>query len=125
MMPLAGKVTVINEFDFSDYVSKLYNRPYRFQQQDDCRYGQDSVHFFSVPEPEGEYDSIEEFRDRWMEGTPTVEEWANTPIGEYEFGWQRDIYWEREFYPPFETVVNDLYKRGLLPEGQYALHIWW
>ncbi|MFD3594317.1 hypothetical protein ACFWU5_16460 [Nocardia sp. NPDC058640] len=123
---LAGRVvTLIRETVFSKLVAETYGRPYRFQQQDDCQHGQNTVHLFDVPHPEGGWESVEEFRACFADGTPTVQEWANTPIGEYEHPWQAELHWEREFYPPFEAVIDDLYARGLIAVGSYGLHIWW
>lgn len=35
------------------------------------------------------------------------------------------MWWERNFYPSVEMVANDLYKRGLLKAGEYAIEIDW
>ncbi|TDP29888.1 hypothetical protein [Nocardia ignorata] len=126
MTSLTGRtVTLIHESEFSKLVTETYGRPYRFQQQDGCRWGQDTVYLFDVPHPEGGWESIEEFRGCYAEGVPTVEEWANTPIGDYEHSWQTELHWRREFYPPFEAVIDDLHARGLIDAGSYGLHIWW
>ena len=36
-----------------------------------------------------------------------------------------ELFWERNFYPSLESVANDLYEKGLLPAGNYAINIDW
>lgn len=55
----------------------------------------------------------------WLERNP--EEWN----GEEEDKNYLDLFWERNFYPDFGTLVNDLHKRGLIEEGEYTLGIDW
>ena len=118
MIKLGKTVTLISERDFSELVSKTYHRPYRLQQQGDMM-GQDTIHEFSLPL---EY----EFEDEWWDADgPSLLEWCTTPIGEFEYNWQADLHWERNFYPDFDEVITDLYARGLIPAGDYAIHASW
>lgn len=116
------KVNLISENDFSKLAVDTYGRPYQLQQQGDCL-GQDTIIRLTVPEePMG-----------WT--GPTLEEWRERPLNlqpeEYTRGdWEehtylRDMWWEREFYPDVQVVANDFHARGLLPEGDYVIHIWW
>jgi hypothetical protein len=113
MNALKGEVvTLIWESDFSEMVSKIYGRPYRFQQQGDMM-GQDTIEKFTVPAIEEE-----------LYGVVPLNEWRNAEPP-HEGDWKEEMRWKREYYPSLEEVVNDLYKRGLIEPGNYALHIWW
>ena len=37
----------------------------------------------------------------------------------------RELFWVRNFYPDFQTVANDLYKKGLIDAGEYLINIDW
>lgn len=43
--------------------------------------------------------------------------------------WDRDhgldLFWDRNFYPSIDMVVNDLHARNLLPAGEYQIVIDW
>ncbi|WP_040828909.1 hypothetical protein [Nocardia jiangxiensis] len=119
MIKLGKTVTLINERDFSALVTKTYQRPYSFQQQGNMM-GQDTIHEFSLP-LEYEFDDDDDYG--W--NGPSLLEWCTAPLGEFEYKWQRDMHWHREYYPEFEAVITDLYARGLIPAGDYALHISW
>lgn len=121
--PLGGKkVTLIHESEFSKLVREVYGRPYQFQQQGDMM-GQESIYQFSVP--------AQGIGDHWQ--AVPLDEWlAATPPSKLDLGqgYDRDSFtenlrWEREFYSEMEDIVNDLHAKGLIEEGDYALHIWW
>ncbi len=35
------------------------------------------------------------------------------------------LWWKRYFYPDIYTLIDDLYKRGLIEEGDYIINIDW
>ncbi len=35
------------------------------------------------------------------------------------------LWWERNFYPEFQMVANDLHEKGLIDGGNYAINIDW
>jgi len=35
------------------------------------------------------------------------------------------LWWERNFYPEIQMVVNDLYDKGLIEAGDYIINIDW
>ena len=39
--------------------------------------------------------------------------------------WYVDLFWERNFYPNLNTVINDLYKKGLIEKDDYEINIDW
>lgn len=119
---LTGRqVTLIWEIEFSDLVRKIYGRPYQFQQQGDMM-GQDTIYRFSVPAtPLGDHWQAVPFQ-QWLDADP--------PTPATDGGFDRDRFseelrWDREFYPEVEDVINDLHRRGLIDEGEYAMHVWW
>ncbi|MGI9526989.1 MAG: hypothetical protein ACR2MS_07775 [Weeksellaceae bacterium] len=125
-MPLKiYNVKMIDESDWSKFVSETYDRPYRFQQQDGCRergtYWLD-VDNFTFEDDDEEYIQFQE----WLKRDP------NEPVeGEKEKDSDsirnlvRELWWFREFYPSIEIIATDLYQKGLLEEGQYMINIDW
>jgi len=110
--------------DWDALVENTYGRIYAFQQQG---YKDRGTWSFVVPEVWDSYDEAEDAE----QGKPTLEEWlargpkAPTPGRKHGYEWEDDFWWSREFYPPFESVLRDLSKRGLVEPGKYILVIDW
>ena len=57
--------------------------------------------------------------------------WLKTTVKEVnelhpeEYSGQNDLWWERNFYPYIDMIINDLYEKGLVEEGDYAIEIDW
>lgn len=118
--------------DLNKLVEETYGRTYHFQQQDGCK--SRGIHQFSVPDDEVydyENDRVpEEVNHRemgvsfkaWLERDPKQ-------LLETDDEWDRknglEMWWQRNFYPEFQMVANDLYNKGLLPEGEYIINIDW
>ena len=136
--------TVIEESDWSNLVSQTYGRPYQYQQQDGGK--QRGTERFTVPYPEMEEDfkndtvpeivNCEEARGvsfaAWLARDPS----QLIPDKEYAFEITTDelrriremslsLWWDRNFYPDFQTVANDLHEKGLLDAGEYTLSLDW
>lgn len=124
-------VKIIDVYDFDELVQNTYKRPYDLQQQNGCMDRQ--TIYFSVPNSASDFenDTIPEevngdkkgvsFKS-WLARDPykkldTDEEWAR------EHG--LDLFWSRNFYPDFQTLVNDLHSKGLLESGDYGIKIDW
>lgn len=123
-------VKMINVSDWNELVSETYGRPYNFQQQDGCK--SRGIYHLTVPS---------DFDDDYM--NETIPEVVNGDIMgvKFETWLSRDptqllpppddkdycleLFWERNFYPDIDTVANDLYKRGLIEEGEYIINIDW
>jgi hypothetical protein len=122
---------VIDSFEFDKLVSETYGRKYCFQQQDDCQ-DRGNV-FITVP-----VENPEDFKN------DTVPEKVNTSEMGVSFkAWlERDpnqklsnkddqdnfcleLWWERNFYPHLDMIINDLNKKGLLDVGKYCIEIDW
>lgn len=130
------KITRVNSFtdsDFSKLVQETYNRPYEYQQQDGCK--QRGVESFKVPnnDPCDYSNSTVEERvngnvygvsfKAWLERDP------DQKLNDAEDPWDREhgnlLFWYRNFYPHIDMLLNDLYDKGKIPEGEYQLVIDW
>ena len=120
-------IKVIWEIAFSEFVRKHYGRPYQLQQQGDC-YGQNTLIRFSIPthEQDEDTDDREVSLATWLAADP-----HQLPPGQHYSenippeNWLIILCWQRDFYPGFYAILNDLHQKGILKEGEYAIHVWW
>ena len=121
-------IKMIEVSDWDRLVQETYNRPYSFQQQDDCK--ERGIFKFTVPTTGYDYDNDtipEEINGEemgvsfkaWLARDPN--EWNGDPKDANYI----DMFWERNFYPSLHVLANDLYDKGLLPAGKYAINIDW
>ena len=142
-----NKRNIIEVSDFDNLVQETYNRPYSFQQQDDCK--SRGTFNFEVPSKYGiedfENDTIPEIVNHsemgvsfkaWLERDPNklipddaknrASSWKPT---EEEIESMRKsstyLWWDRNFYPHVDMIIEDLYKKGLIEEGEYTINIDW
>ena len=122
-------IKIIEVQDLDDLVIKTYGKPYSFQQQSGCKSrGTEDI---TVPASEPydfKNDSIPEkingeemgvsFKS-WLDRD--TKEWNGKP----EDSNYVDMFWERNFYPDIEMIVNDLHLKGLFPAGEYIINIDW
>jgi hypothetical protein len=120
---------IIDSGDLDDLVIETYGKPYCFQQQNYCQ--SRGMVRINVPE-EGDFDfkndSIPEevnggkigvsFK-AWLERDP------NAPLkgDKCTDKWHIDLFWKRNFYPNIQTIMNDLYAKGLIESGKYLINI--
>lgn len=124
-------VKMIELSDWDDLVQKTYGRPYKFQQQDGCK-GRGVVNI-TVPcedaeDSDFENDEVPEVVNGDVQGVSFaawLERDPKKPIDEQEYDWELEMWWQRNFYPHVEMIVNDLHKRGLLEAGKYSINIDW
>lgn len=123
-------VKILDLSEWDELVSKTYGRVYSFQQQDGCK-GRETV-YFSVPHTypgdNGMHDSIPEVVNGEEMGVKFAVWLARDPmqpIPNQKHGYQLELFWERNFYPDFGTVVNDLHEKGLIEAGEYGIDIDW
>lgn len=121
------QVNYVDVGDFDTLVQETYGRPYNFQQQDGCK--ERGIEEFSVPckDPwDYENDSIEE-KINGDEMGVSFKAWLARDPKQPVAGDDRwiDLFWERNFYPSLDMVVNDLHGRGLIPAGHYMIIIDW
>ena len=123
------KVTDVSDWD--DLVKETYDRPYSFQQQDGCKERQ-RVHITIPDEPyDFENDSITEevnHEDMGVSFKAWLARDPKQPLNSPD-EWDRknglSLWWERNFYPDFQMVANDLYEKGLVEAGEYVIDIDW
>jgi hypothetical protein len=117
--------------NWDDFVEATYGRPYSFQQQDGCK---DRGTFnFTVPSDgeDFENDIIPEEVNGEEMGVSFKAWLARDPKQKLNSKdkWDRDhglfLFWERNFYPHVDMIINDLHAKGLLPEGEYQIVIDW
>ena len=120
---------MIDVGDWDALVIETYQRPYSFQQQDGCK--SRGVEYITVPTEgvwELERDTIPEIVNGEIRGVSFAAWLARDPkqplIGQ-EYGYELRLWWERNFYPTVEMIVNDLYSKGLIEAGEYVINIDW
>lgn len=122
---------IISVQDWDNLVSETYGKVYSFQQQDDCK-GR-GLERITVPveHPEDyENDTVPEnvndpemgvsFK-AWLERDPN-QKLSNRDDQET---WSLNLWWERNFYPHVDMIINDLHAKGLLEAGEYMIEIDW
>ena len=144
---------IIDCNDFDDLVQETYNKIYSFQQQDGCKprgyftfevpceYNYDDEMNETIPE------IINDEHNRGVKFETWLKRNADAPLNpskeeiekcHYYLGkndkdlkdWKNDkmhilLFWERNFYPDIYTLINDLYDKGLIEKGDYAINIDW
>ena len=102
--------------DWDGLVSSTYGRPYSFQQQIDCK--ERGLHKFRVPEDSYDYPN-DDIDDEESMGVSFAGWLAKDPSH------KNNLYWGRNFYPNVSMIINDLYAKGLIEKGEYAIEIDW
>lgn len=123
------RMIVVSESDWSNFVSTVYGRPYRLQQQEGCMDRCNITLTVSDGAADFENDSIPEVINGTVMGV-SFEAWLqrdpNKPVGDGKyFDWQIDMFWERNFYPNLQMVANDLHMKGLIEPGEYLIEVDW
>ncbi len=124
-------VKVVDSYDWDEFVTETYKRPYVFQQQMGCRdrgafkisipnEANDDCFPTEVPE-EVNHPQMGVTFAAWLQRDPKEPLPCEKVVG----GWQCLLWWERNFYPDIQTVANDLHKKGLIEAGDYLINIDW
>lgn len=124
-------VVMIDEAEFSELVTRTYQRPYRLQQQLGCMPSGTLIEFATPTTADATfYGDVESCQpavtfNEWLMANPQApapgdDEYTSTKYANLH----RELYWERDFYPPLKDVVNDLHTRGLLPAADYIIYIY-
>lgn len=124
----ARKVNMISDGEWDDLVKSVYGKPYSFQQQDGCKvrgtfefsvpggtwdYGNNELMSQDSQDSSDDYDEMGVSFQAWIDATPQEDDWRNK------------MWWERNFYPDVSMIIDDLYKKGYLEEGDYCISIDW
>lgn len=122
---------VIDVSDWDQLVTETYGRPYNFQQQDGCKpRGREYLTVHSNPDDVWEYDNetVPEIVNHDEMGV-TFSAWLardpKQPLPGREDRFGLELWWDRNFYPTAEAIAHDLFKRGLIEEGDYVIDIDW
>lgn len=121
-------IKLIDLYDFNKLVRETYNKPYNFQQQDDCK--SKGIEYVSVPAHIEDYenDTIPEIVNHsemgvsfksWLERDPNQLLSNNSSISSV------NLWWYRNFYPHVSMILNDLHSKNLIEAGDYAINIDW
>ena len=124
-MSIIKQINSINVSDFDALVEKTYNKKYNFQQQDGCQ--PRGVRYFTVPlaDPyDFENDSIP-IKVNGDEMGVSFKAWLEAEKFPGLTDYREDLFWDRNFYPSLDMVVQDLHKKGLIPAGEYQIVIDW
>lgn len=120
---------IISVQDWDKLVQKTYNRPYCFQQQDGCK--DRGIFRFFVPNAETcdfENNSIVE-QVNGPEMGVSFKSWlerdSKRKIPNQQYDWELDLFWQRNFYPEFQMIANDLCAKGFIEPGNYIIEIDW
>lgn len=120
--------TMIDVSEWDKLVQETYGRPYSFQQQEGCQ--PRGVRRFTVPDESEDFDndSVPEKINGEEMGVSFAAWKARDPKAPVD-GQSKDreigLFWERNFYPDFQTVANDLHAQGKLEAGDYTIDIDW
>lgn len=110
-------------------VKEVYGRIYDFQQQDDCK--DRGTEYVTVPAKNPQdfkNDTVPEKINGVEMGVSFAAWLARDPKawnGAKEDASSIGLFWERNFYPHVDMVLNDLHARGLMEAGEYAIKIDW
>ena len=122
---------IVDSNDWDDLVVKTYGKPYCFQQQDDCK--SRGVFKFEVPYDSFEWEGVNETITEVVNGEEMCVKfasWLNTDPEEHKKrnnweDYELRLFWDRNFYPPFGSLVDDLHAKGLIESGEYTMNIDW
>ena len=125
-------VVMVDVQDWDQLVKDTYGKPYSFQQQDGCKMR--GIITLEVPMDPYDYenDSIVEKVNGPEEGVSFKAWLARDPKEimkdepeDENNDWEINLFWARNFYPNVSMIVDDLYKKGLLEEGDFSINIDW
>jgi hypothetical protein len=122
---------VIDVGDWDNLVTDTYGRIYSFQQQDGCKERQRVRITVPTSHPDDfENDTVPEEVNGEEMGVSFA--WlARDPKQrlDTEDAWDRnhglEMWWQRNFYPNVDMLINDLHAKGLLEAGKYVIDIDW
>lgn len=123
---------VITDRDLDAIVEETYGRPFCYQQQDGCRERRREYVTVPVSHP---YDYPRNTIEEKVNGDEmgvSFEAWLardpKQPLNTTD-RWDREhglpLFWQRNFYPSIDMVLNDLHAKGLIEAGDYTIDIDW
>lgn len=125
-------VMLIDSLVFDKIVESVYGKHYYFQQQNGCRYK--GIDLYTVPvmgfkEEDQELNKLEDLNRVVNSNTMGIyfSDWLNTDYStdNWNDNYHKLLWWERNFYPCPEMIINDLFDKGVLPKCELVIHIDW
>lgn len=116
------QINQIDSGDFDKFIRSFYKKPYCIQQQNGCM-SRGAIEF-SIPliNDDSILFNVELFD--YLDDLPSLQEWLlKDPSEKVEGITFLDIYWERDFYPKLSEILNDLYEKQKIVEGDYQIVI--
>lgn len=119
---------IIDVSDWDTMVEQTYGRRYSFQQQDGCK--SRGIVRIRVPDAGEDYErdvvpQIVNHAEMGVSFSAWLKRDPKAPIADGSTDYSLDLWWERNFYPDIQMVANDLYAKGFLEAGDYAIDIDW
>jgi len=119
-------VSMISVQDWDALVTKVYGKPYNFQQQDGGK--ERGISWQECPSEDYDYeqDSIP-IKVNGCEMGVSFKTWLETPadINWFEEKCENVMFWKRNFYPCIDMIISDLHEKGFIPEGEFGIEIDW
>lgn len=123
----------VSVHDFDALVTAHYGKIYSFQQQDGCKERQVVKFILPIEEPEN-YDVDEEKEVATLSNIEIngnemgvkFDTWKSR-VGKFflDNDFHEKLWWERNFYPNVEMILNDLHSKGILENGELRIDIDW
>ena len=113
------KTTTYIEMDYGEFeelVEKEYGAPYSFVASEEC--GNDTDHSYTITGVVDEPDELEKFRAKCKD----IAEYNATLTDEYKDAWRRK---EVTFMYSSGVLLEDMVARGIIPAGNYLIHVSW
>ena len=102
------EVRMVESSEIDRVVEKIYQLPFTYQQQNIENDTKESFEYWIVPDD-----------NNFPEGMP-LEKWAKEEKPLTTSSKQDFI---GSVYPDFQQILNELHRRGLMPEGKYIISI--
>ena len=125
------KRNVIDVYDWDNLVSQTYGKIYSYQQQDGCKERQTVTITVPVKDPEDFENTEIPFEVNGEKMGVSFQTWLNTSPEDTvkyfnsNYKLKNSLFWERNFYPHEDMIINDLHSKGLLEAGEYDIKIDW
>lgn len=116
---------IITSYDLDDLIRETYGKPYCFQQQNGCKNRGTAYITVPVLNPFNYSNDLLDFQINGEEMGVSFKTWLNTTVEEVNYIHRNNLWWERNFYPNLDMIVNDLYEKGLIEAGDYLIEIDW
>jgi hypothetical protein len=114
------KIWELREFD--NLVKEVYQKEYSFQQQDGCKARQHFI--FTVPMESKDFTNTTlPFEINGPDRGIKFSIWKETE--EFNPDFRIRLWWQRNFYPDFGTLVNELYEKGYIDAGTQCIDVDW